>query len=162
MSDYLPYNGYQWVKEQDLNHAYLDALTLPADSDHGYIFEVDAEIPDHLHDKFNDLPPMPLNREIDAEELSKSYQLPLAEELGIKLGSQKKLICDLLPKKSYVLHYRNLQAYMKLGVIITGVKSAIKFNQKPFLKMFIDKNSEMRANAISKLEKDFWKLMNNR
>ena len=48
---------------------------------------------------------------------------------------------------------------MKLGVKITKVHKI--FNEKPFLKNYIDLNTNLRKKAKNDLEKDLFKLMNN-
>ena len=50
---------------------------------------------------------------------------------------------------------------MKLGVKITKVHKILTFNEKPFLKNYIDLNANLRKKAKNDLEKDLFKLMNN-
>ena len=44
---------------------------------------------------------------------------------------------------------------------LKSIKRGIKFSEKPFMKCYIDKNTELRAKGKTKFEKEFFKLMNN-
>uniref|UniRef100_A0ABD2VTH1 DNA-directed DNA polymerase n=1 Tax=Trichogramma kaykai TaxID=54128 RepID=A0ABD2VTH1_9HYME len=83
MAQYLPYGGFEWADVKDY-------LTLPEDSEYGYILEVDLEYPELLHDLHKDLPVCP--------------------EHACPPGSnQRKLLTTRNPKHKYVVHYRSLQ-----------------------------------------------------
>ena len=80
------------------------------------------------------------------------------EELEEKVNgyvSTKKLILDLQPKKKYILHYRTLQLYLKLGIKITHIHQVLHFKQKAWLVPYIRANTEMREKATSDLKKIF-------
>ena len=54
-----------------------------------------------------------------------------------------------------------MEYYIKLGVKITKIHKILTFDEKPFLKNYIDLNTKLRKEAINDLEKDLSKLMNN-
>ena len=64
-------------------------------------------------------------------------------------------------KTNYVLHYRNLQLHLSLGMKLTQIHRVFKFKQSDWMKKCIDFNTEERTSAASNLEKDFFKLMIN-
>ena len=83
------------------------------------------------------------------------------KKFNIKVGSVKKLEPNLGPEKNYFLHYKNLKQYLDLGLKVTKVRCALEFNQSPWLKTYIDFNTQKRTAAKSSFEKDFFKFMNN-
>ena len=124
------------------------------------ILEVDLEYPQELHDMHNDYPICPGKVKVLNDMLS-SYCKKIAEKYKISIGLVSKLIPTLRDKKEYVLHYHNLQLYLNLGLKIKKVHRVLKFDQSPWLKQYIDFNTEKRKHAKNSFEKDFFKLMNN-
>ena len=151
MSKSLPYKNFKWS----------DNLTLDPKNLQTGIYEVDIEIPENSHNKFKDYPLCPEIKNIPEDILSE-YQTYLNDKLNIKYNEKdKKLILDLLPKKNYKVYYKNLEYYLKLGLKVTKVHRILTFDEKPFLKEYIDLNTELRKNSKNDLEKDLFKLMNN-
>ena len=60
-----------------------------------------------------------------------------------------------------MLHYRNRQLYLSLGMKLTTIHRMLKFKHSDWMKKYIDFNSEKRTNAANSFEKDFLKLMIN-
>ena len=51
------------------------------------------------------------------------YCKNIADTYEIKVGDVKKLIPDLGNKTNYVVHYRNLQLYLSVGMKMTKIHS---------------------------------------
>ena len=56
---------------------------------------------------------------------------------------------------------RSLKQALDHGIILKKVHKVIQFNQKAWLKEYIDINTELRKQAKNNFEKGFFKLMNN-
>ena len=50
---------------------------------------------------------------------------------------------------------------MKLGIKVTKIHKILTFDEKPFLKEYIDLNTNLRKKSKNDLEKDLFKFMNN-
>ena len=124
MSCYLPYGGFSWLKNVDN----FDVNSISEKSPIGYILEVDLKYPDELHVLHNDYPLAPEKLAIPYDMLS-DYCKKIADEYRIKVGDVMKLIPNLGNKTNYVLHYRNLQLYLSLGMKLTKIHIVLKFKQ---------------------------------
>ena len=111
MSEYLPYEGFKWLKNVDK----FDVMSINEKSPIGYFLEVDLKYPDELHELHNDYPLAPEKLAVSSDMLSK-YCKKIADKYEIKVGDVKKLIPNLGNKTNYVVHYRNLQLYLSLGM----------------------------------------------
>ena len=110
------------------------------DSDKIYILKVDVEYPKNLHDFYSDL-------------------TFLSERM--KINKCSKLVCNLHDKNNYVVHIRSLKQALAHGLILKKIHRVIQFNEKTWLKEYIDMNTELRKQAKNDFEKGFFKLMNN-
>ena len=68
-----------------------------------------------------------------------------------------KLICDQTNKDYYVVLYRNLKFYVRVGMIISKVHRIVAFDQSPWLEKYIDYNTKKRAQVDSNFNKDYRK-----
>ena len=157
MSQYLPTGGFRWMTKKQIDQTNL--ALYKEYSKKGLILEVDLEYPNELHDLHNDYPLAPEKVKVTENMLS-DYCKSIADKYSISTGLVHKLIPTLGKKEKYVLHYRNLQLYIDLGLKVTKVHRVLEFDQSPWLKQYIDFNTEKRKNAKNAFEKDF-KLMNN-
>ena len=79
----------------------------------------------------------------------------------MEINKYKKLICNLYNKKKYVAHINTLKQALNHGLKFKKVHRVIEFNQEAWLKLYIDRNTELRKLAKNDFEKDLFKLMNN-
>ena len=79
----------------------------------------------------------------------------------MKINKCKKLVCHLYNKKKYVVHVNSLKQALNHGLKLRKVHRVIEFNQKAWLKPYIEMNTELRKLAKNDFEKDLFKLMNN-
>ena len=83
------------------------------------------------------------------------------EKFGINIGEVAKLIPTLSSKKNYILHCRNLQLYLSLGLGLKKVHRVLELDQSPWLAQYINFNTQKRMNAKNAFVKDFFKLLNS-
>ena len=150
MSGYLPYERFKWLKNVDK----FDVMSISEKNLIGYFLEVDLKYP------YNDYPLAPEKLAVSSDMLSK-YCKKIADKYEIKVGDVKKLIPNLGNKTNYVVHYRNLQLYLPLGIKLTKIHRVLKFKQSDWMKKYIDFNTEKGMNAANDFERDFFKLMIN-
>ena len=136
MSKPLPVGEFEWMSEEELG----DWERFVEEEGVGCILEVDLEYPAELHDFHNDF--------------------PLAPE-KLTLGKVEKLTQNLRDKEAMVLHGKNLQLYLSLGMKLKLIRRGLKFAEKDFMKCYIDKNTSLRSQAKNDFEKELFKLMNN-
>lgn len=159
MCQSLPYSCFRWLEEEEINK--LDLTKNRENDDKSYFLEVDLEYPAELHNLHNDYPLAPENVEVSVKTAS-PYTQKLANLNGIlNWNPCNKLVPNLNNKEKYVLHLRNLQLYLSLGLKLTKIYRVMEFKQKPWLKEYIDFNTIQRSKAKNEFEKDFYKLMNN-
>ena len=139
MSQKFPVNKFEWIEDiSSFNEDFIKNYN--EESDEGYFLKVDGQCPEKLHELHNDLRFLPERMELEKVE---------------------KLVASLHDKTEYLIHIRKLKQGLNNGLILKKVRGVIKFNQKTWLKPYIDTNTMLRQKAKNNFEKYFFKLMTN-
>ena len=117
-------------------------------------------MPKNLNDKHKDFPMAPEKLKV-SEKMLAPFQLQIKKEHGIEIGTTKKLIPNLYPKKNYVVHYRKLKYYLSKRWILTKVHKILEFKQSPWMKPYNEFNTERRKEATNEADKNLFTLLNN-
>jgi hypothetical protein len=162
--DYVPVGDFAWCNSQEMSELASCVKDIPDDADKGYILCVDLQYPMELHDDHSSMPLAPEQMDISYDDLSPYAQACLESMRGKAKAhnyKSRKLCSTLSDKKEYVLHYRNLKFYLSQGLVLTKIHRAFSFCQAPVLQDFIRKCTDKRQEAVSKVEKNYWKLICN-
>ena len=157
MSQPLPVGNFRWIRKVPTEK---QIMSWQVKRKTGFILEVDLEYPQELHDKHNSYPLAPETTQVP-EDWYSPHQKELAIELGLSKDKTEKLLLALKDKEKYVIHYRNLQLYLSLGMRLKKVHSVLAFDQEDWMEPYIRLNTELRKKATSDFKKNFFKLMNN-
>ncbi|CAG0892350.1 unnamed protein product [Darwinula stevensoni] len=160
----LPCGAFRFLDEEEVSQVKIHELR-PEDET-GYILDVDLEFPKEVHDRLQLLPPAPEVMEVTREMLSpyNRKQIYSADNpfSRIHLPSEnRKLVAHLALHNHYVVHGLTLQLYLELGVQIKKIHQILSFQQKAWLRNYIEGNLQRRAQTTSKFEKDLYKLFSN-
>ena len=129
-------------------------LNTPDDSDHGNYIICDINYTNSCNDITEQLALMPNERTINKNELG--YR---EREKGT--ARTEKLIFDQNNKTEYMVHFRRLKFFVKMGGKVTKIHKVIKFIQDYICRDCIQNKTNERATAKSEAEKDVRKIMNN-
>ena len=134
MSQKLPVNGFKWVnKVSKLNESFIKGYN--ENGDRGYFLEVDVEYVKNLFNLHKDLSFL--------SERKKSKNV-------ISLFATYKTKKNMLFTEQALNH----------GLLLKKVHGVIQFNQKAWLRPYININTELKK-ATNEFEKDFFQLVNN-
>ena len=144
MSQYLPTGGFRWLDEEEVND--LDVDNIPEDGSKGYILEVDLEYPEELHGAHDQYPLAP-EKILVTDDMLSSYSKRFKDKFDMGSSKVPKLIPNLMDKTKYVVHYRNLQLYLRLGLKLKKIHRVIEFNQAPWMKEYYRKRGSASYNV---------------
>ena len=133
MMQKLPYKDFEFITPTTLDpqSGFLDViLNTPDDSDHGYYIVCDIDYTNECKERTEQLALMPNKRKINDNELgyrqrekSKARSGKLLHRSAKRLHRSEKLILDQNNKTEYMVHYRMLKFYVKMGVKVTKIHS---------------------------------------
>ena len=124
---------------------YLDCSNI------GYVLRGDLIYPDSIKNKSENFPFCPENKIVHPDNFTELMK----EHVPKPYRPTSKLICDQTKKKYYIIHYRNLKFYLRMGMIISKVHRIVSFDQSPWLEKYIDYNTKTRAQIDSDFKKDY-------
>ena len=134
MSQKLSVNGFKWKRIiPKFNEDFIK--NYDEESNKGYVIEVDVEYQKALHNLHSGLQFLP-------------------EKMKIKLCS--KLVCNLYDKKLCCSH-KGFKRSIKSWIRAKQVHRVIQFNQKAWLKKYIDMNTKLSKEVKHDFEKDLCK-----
>ena len=103
------------------------------ESDQRFFLEADVQYPENFHNLHNDLSFFPERMKIEKVE---------------------KLIANFHDKNAYDIDIKSKQT-LNQGLVLKKVHRVIKFNQKAWVKPYIDMNTDLRKNQKLTLRKTF-------
>ena len=65
------------------------------------------------------------------------------------------MVLNLGQKTKYIVHYRNGQLYLSLGMKLTKIHKVLRFKQSDWMEKYIDFITEKRTTAANTFEKIF-------
>ena len=155
----LPKGNFRWLEDEELYTFDLDQIS--EGSSEGYVLQVDLRYPPNLHDLHNLYPLAPEQMKITSK-MHSPYLKSLLKKHGLnRMPSSSKLVTNLQDKKGYIVHYRTLQTYLKLGLEITAIHKILAFNEEPWARPYVELNTLKRKHAKTVFEQDMFKLMLN-
>ena len=159
MQEYLPWKNFEWMSPHQLNYDFIKRLE--PEGEVGCIIQCSLEYPVALHDYHSDYPLAPIKKSIPYGMLSPVARMICDKHKLKRTTNVEKLLATVKDKDFYILHYRNLQLYVSLGLRVKKIHAGIIFKQGPIMKSYVDFNSEKRAQATNKFDTDFYKLLSN-
>ena len=149
MSLRFPKSGFHWKRVMPTEE---QIMKMKPNSKKGWILEVHLEYPEELHYWHNDYPLAPEKKVIGSDKMLE-YQQRLMADLDLTMPNTEKLVLTLEDKEKYVVHYKNLQFYLRQGMRLKKVHRVIEFNQEPWMEPYIRMNTEFRKQAKSDFER---------
>ena len=167
MSQAMPDGDFEWLSDvecREMKHRLINVVERYEifGQNRSYIFEVDFDYPQELHELDDDYPMALELMTIEAEITGEKQHDLRAQYFGAACPFTRKLVCSFLPKKHYVVLGQLLALYLDRGMSLINVHRAIRFSPSPYVAGFIANNTAKRQQyKHDDVKKSFYKLMNN-
>ena len=168
----MPHSKFVWASVEELKllndffnirsdpereNVSWDAIWEP---DTGFFIEADLSFPQHIKKDLANFPPVPHRVQVTHAGLTE-FQKKIIEQSGGDYTEGEKLCVTLCDRESYITHHRLFDLYSEIGIHVTltqciimsylnfigakvsNVKRALKFEQRPFLKRWVDINTKV-------------------
>ena len=151
---HLPTGNFQIYENNSITESFINKVLNTHDcSNTGYALIVDLIYPDNIKYKSKNFPYCPENKTINPDNNTEYMK----EHEPKPHRPTSKLICDQTNKEYYIVHYRNLKFYIRMGMIIKKVHRIVSFEQSKWLAKYLDYNTQKRVKADSDFMKDYHK-----
>ena len=170
MSKKLPLKDYKWADSSMITEEFIK--NYDENSDTGYLLKADVEYPKELASAHRDLSFLPKRRfkkmkkfkhEV-TKEIEKGHR-KVYKQIDITHITHEpennKLIATIQYKDKHVVCITSMKQTLKHRLKLKKVHRVISYYQSNWLKVYIDKNNDLRKHAKNEFEKHFFKLMNN-
>ena len=159
MQQPLPFKNFRFMSESELTFEFI--MALPEEGPVGCIIECTLAYPSSLHAHHADYPLAPEKMRIPYGNLS-----PVAKNIcdthKLKRSTNaEKLLATFYTRVNYIIHYRNFQLYIRLGMKLVTLHAGLIFDQAPFIKSYVKMNSDRRSRATNSFDVSFYKLLTN-
>lgn len=155
----LPFKNFDFVSDSEKRK--INWLEIELMKEKGYFVEVTLEYPEEIWNQTSSFPLCPENRIITYDMLSPYQRNVLKHVYNKNSYKQSKLTATFFDREKIVLHALNLKLYLQLGMKIKEVHRVIQFDQKPFMKSWVDFCTDKRSKSTNDFSKNFWKLLVN-
>ena len=129
MQEYLPWKNFEWMSPHQLNYDFIKGLE--PEGEVGCIIQCSTEYPVALHDYHSDYLLAPIKKSIPYGMLSPIAKMICDKHKLKRMTNVEKLLATVEDKDFYILHYRNLQLYVSLGLRVKKIHTGIIFKQGP-------------------------------
>ena len=117
MQEYLPWKNFEWMSPHQLNYDFIKGLE--PEGEVGCIIQCSLEYSVALHDYHSDYPLAPVKKSIPYDMLSPVARMICDKHKLKRTTNVQKLLATVEDKDFYILHYRNLQLYVSLGLRVS-------------------------------------------